>query len=486
MICKHCSTENEESAVYCKNCGERLDGKKKCPKCSAFIDGDAVFCTACGTRVDGKTVCKNCGKVYEGNFCPACGEAQEQAKPDGVNKMSQKRESDWKKIVSLVGLSVGFVGAVVAFIFMFFSGISIKIFSSSDEISASMTATGNILGAFNIFDCFGNNFDFISVLETTDNYTEVVPEACWFYAILQTIIASATIILTTTFFIISVCRFIKTLLGRKTKSAENFMFATVISFLAGAICFRSLVFMQISGISSSETARINYRLNGATVAGIIVSLIFCAIMFASKITVKGSALRGMVLYKTIFSGACAIISVLLLLILGGQFTVRENSASEIMKVTSGFVFIVAYIFAAYGTKSSSYTVQEIRKANTAFSLGLTGHIITLVLIVLLAIFAVYSAIEAIDDKHKSIAGIILASIVTLLSIVFTVISGVGLNCIKWIANQSGSSSINVVFRLNVLSFALIVFALILLAVEITCFVMQRKNIARNYAIPTIK
>ncbi|MDE6075636.1 MAG: zinc ribbon domain-containing protein, partial [Clostridia bacterium] len=54
MQCKFCGTVNSDDAVYCKNCGKRLDGKKNCPACGTVIDVDSVYCNACGTRVDGK------------------------------------------------------------------------------------------------------------------------------------------------------------------------------------------------------------------------------------------------------------------------------------------------------------------------------------------------------------------------------------------------------------------------------------------------
>lgn len=46
-----------------------------CKKCGAQLVDDAIFCSQCGARVDGKIACKNCGReIVEGSvFCPYCG-----------------------------------------------------------------------------------------------------------------------------------------------------------------------------------------------------------------------------------------------------------------------------------------------------------------------------------------------------------------------------------------------------------------------------
>ncbi|MCM1131564.1 MAG: zinc ribbon domain-containing protein [Roseburia sp.] len=48
MNCKYCSTENDEDAVYCINCGRRLDEKLICSSCGVENDVDSKFCKECG------------------------------------------------------------------------------------------------------------------------------------------------------------------------------------------------------------------------------------------------------------------------------------------------------------------------------------------------------------------------------------------------------------------------------------------------------
>ncbi len=71
-ICKFCNAENEDDALFCGNCGERIDGKVKCPKCGEYNDEGETYCSNCGARIDGKVVCE-CGALVSGNFCTKCG-----------------------------------------------------------------------------------------------------------------------------------------------------------------------------------------------------------------------------------------------------------------------------------------------------------------------------------------------------------------------------------------------------------------------------
>lgn len=48
MNCRYCNAENDEDAVYCINCGRKLDGKLICPSCGTENEGDAKFCKECG------------------------------------------------------------------------------------------------------------------------------------------------------------------------------------------------------------------------------------------------------------------------------------------------------------------------------------------------------------------------------------------------------------------------------------------------------
>lgn len=49
MICQRCKTENDEDAIYCKNCGVKLSGVEVCPHCQTENSLDSIFCKKCGS-----------------------------------------------------------------------------------------------------------------------------------------------------------------------------------------------------------------------------------------------------------------------------------------------------------------------------------------------------------------------------------------------------------------------------------------------------
>lgn len=102
MICPKCNRENDETSVFCIQCGTRLDGKKECPSCKALLRSDAVYCNVCGARVDGKKVCESCGTAYEGSFCPACGAGNCKETLSKELNLRRSAAQELTKILSLI------------------------------------------------------------------------------------------------------------------------------------------------------------------------------------------------------------------------------------------------------------------------------------------------------------------------------------------------------------------------------------------------
>jgi len=56
-ICPHCKSRNPEKALFCVNCGKKLDQKitVKCPSCGADNAKNAKFCVECGQTLHKKS-----------------------------------------------------------------------------------------------------------------------------------------------------------------------------------------------------------------------------------------------------------------------------------------------------------------------------------------------------------------------------------------------------------------------------------------------
>jgi hypothetical protein len=52
IYCDKCKTENEDSADFCKHCGDKLVPKTLCcPDCGLFNKATAKFCNSCGINL---------------------------------------------------------------------------------------------------------------------------------------------------------------------------------------------------------------------------------------------------------------------------------------------------------------------------------------------------------------------------------------------------------------------------------------------------
>lgn len=71
--CNKCGGACKDDALYCEHCGVRLD-TKSCRKCGFFVPEEAKYCSKCGYPTSGN-VCSRCGKINpeESAFCSTCG-----------------------------------------------------------------------------------------------------------------------------------------------------------------------------------------------------------------------------------------------------------------------------------------------------------------------------------------------------------------------------------------------------------------------------
>ena len=69
-ICKKCHTPLEESALFCTECGEKIDGVEKvCPICS--FSSSSEYCPNCGYKLI-PTICPKCGSECHDEICENC------------------------------------------------------------------------------------------------------------------------------------------------------------------------------------------------------------------------------------------------------------------------------------------------------------------------------------------------------------------------------------------------------------------------------
>lgn len=79
-ICPSCGKGNAKSAVFCADCGTRVEPEKiKCPSCGEENVHTAKFCTICGSSMVKKKICNECKAENDSDakFCNDCGQQLE-------------------------------------------------------------------------------------------------------------------------------------------------------------------------------------------------------------------------------------------------------------------------------------------------------------------------------------------------------------------------------------------------------------------------
>lgn len=259
MICKNCETENSEGAVYCKNCGTRLDGKHICPSCGNENDSDAKICVSCGKPMEQQSGAK-----------------------------TEKTPVEWKKWVELAGGICAMVGVFVVLLCTFLLGIRVS-------ISGGMVAQEQ-----NIWHYFGDAWKQLEELGDPD---VTLKAALYTEAILGLLISIATIVTTLVFSILAAVRF-----GMKTakKSEKDYLkcaLGAVLSFICGTALLVAMNAMESEGASLVP--------NAAGVAGIVCGVIFISACLGSRIAVKGKDLltKNSVMQLAFTAGALVLLSI---------------------------------------------------------------------------------------------------------------------------------------------------------------------------------
>lgn len=315
MICKKCNAiVSEEGAVYCHECGARLDGKKPCPSCGQFVDETHVYCEYCGARTDGKVACPSCGTYQEGAFCVNCGTpltvkqtaAVVEVKSEKKPISSEKKQKIWSSVFAWVRSGAGLACAVLALIFVFFVGFTAAV--SGNE--SAMSGLGISAETHNIFYFFGDVYKEIAQLtETSDPFKSEIPQAAGYvYAISGTVISAAMIGCVVAFATVCIVGFIRFATSGKENNGAKWGVGSALALICGSALLYALNVFVLEVLVSSNGVTVLVKMlltyNGATVAGIVLCAIFVAIYAVGNLVRKGAAWKEK---KTIVNAVLAVV-----------------------------------------------------------------------------------------------------------------------------------------------------------------------------------
>ena len=319
MTCKKCGAETlVEGAIYCASCGNRLDGKIQCNNCGQFNDGTNAFCVFCGTRIDGKTVCANCGELIEGAFCAHCGTAVSVAKQpkNKVNENSIKAKANATKakepkfldrVFGLTAGGIALLGAVFALIFVFLIGFAVKARGNVEELD-SLTLTN----ASNIYYFFGDAYKEMGEMETAFEQMlckDLLMGDVYLYTIICTVISAVTLGCVVGFAVPAVIFYVRYATGKTEKMNSKWALLTIISFLGGVAMLYAQNYTSIKMSVGTEMIKVAMNPNGATMAGVVLCIVFTALWLGVKLVSYGGEWKNKDFIK---KAVCVILSVCLL------------------------------------------------------------------------------------------------------------------------------------------------------------------------------
>ena len=313
MKCDNCGTENPDEALFCKNCGARLDGNVTCPHCGKLLPADSKFCMYCGYRF---------GDAYAQTNAPAAGAYGAGYGYVPAQAYAPKRVSA-PTVLKYVSDGLAMLAALFAFIFMFLIGVRLGI--SGMDVSVS---TG-------FFYFFGDAYDAL------DNLSDAMSEIMRGGMIMGTVATALILLAVSALFISTAVKYILTLFKKTKKGMNGLAAATFFSYIAGIMLFLTC----ISGSGDMNADGIEIMLNGATIAGIVLGGLFLLAAVVTDLVAKretaltASALKGSVTGLV----AVALMIVLLCLPAFGVVSFRITSDGTTLSTDLGITNLFSFI-----------------------------------------------------------------------------------------------------------------------------------------------
>ena len=402
MNCKHCGVLNSDDAVFCKGCGKRLDEELVCPSCGKKLDEDSAFCIYCGQPVK-----KIQTTVVETPKAQAPAAEAPKAQPAEQKPI---RAGTAKKVLNYVATSAVLATAAFSLIFVFlmgFTGVTQVYYGSSMKVSTDL------------YYYFGEGYKQVSdAIDYSSSANAFFKASLYMPVIFGTLISAVTLIVVLISSISAIVFSIRHLLGKEEDTGAGFALTAFTAFVTGSLLLLALNnnHQTIEGLVTS------YSLNGATIAGIVLSSISAAAYLGCTIAMRGRELAKVdVIIKTVLSLA-SLVFVIIVLALASlpAFGIRSDELEYGDKINVGFKLLMTVL----GALCSSDTV--LTQVDNA-GLVLAFAIITCLFLAAFAIVAARLFVKNIEgatknEKNNSLAISIVMTVFALVYFVFSIVT----------------------------------------------------------------
>lgn len=381
MVCQSCGFENGEEAVFCQNCGNRVDGMKVCPECKSLNARDARFCKFCGHKLIAK---ESTIEIEDSNI--------------STDVLTQEHKKyDWRKILEIIGGTFSLMGIVSIVIFVFLIGVKMNKYPANhgnDAIGSFVPQASQT-----IFYYLGECYD---TLSNTNAYSQFTVSSFLFPMIIGTLTVVALLISTITLSIVAFVRFISKISGNSNKDYASAVLATYFVYIMGVALFYMFSSASSKSILSEQPYSTNIVLNQYTVIGIALATVLTAIFIGTRIAINARELiKNKNLSKTVTSAvSLVLLCVAMYLATAPQVVLPQNTATSSIKISTS-AFNSIYVLAIfYESLNGNFQIIPNSECGLLVLLGLLQY----ALVILIAICMLCFIRNLISNKNSSYLG----------------------------------------------------------------------------------
>ena len=462
MRCANCGKDNPEGAVFCSECGRRLDGMRQCPACGKLIAEGSKFCSFCGMNIapvqqaaqipvqqvaqnpvqqaaqpvvrQAQPPVQNMGGVQQAAMPAQQGMwgAPYAGAPYGVPVRQKMTPERVRQILKLVADGLAAAAALMALIFVFLIGGAISGYGSEGDIIADIQDYYFPLsgGEWNIFSCFGDLYSDMQKFAELYGKSSFAMYAYNTNAVLLIVLAALTLVGTAGCFAFTAIRYARVLLKKSEKGVFVPAMATFIVFVAGVTALNAFIvqsfYSAVKDYSTPAITQFASDANGATVAGIVLGGIALASSFVTELVRGGRKSANIPGLVTGLAAALLAFVLLALLTSGvsGGYSDYDNSEQywELkMAVGPGAIFGFLFTYALGAYEAGTNVGEDWQKFVGLYNSELVYIIIFVAAAVVIGAMLALSLPALISGKPKGRSA---CSVCLMIGGIFGIVAGV--------------------------------------------------------------